>query len=173
MPIAARTAAVPEQRSGAAPEGMKDALLEAAQAAVQAKREPQSRRAPRSGARPVVLIGGTAVAAALAVLLITQPDWLVPPPPPPEPVAVQEASARLTLVREANSVRRFRGEHGRLPATLAETGSQVRGVEYEILPGDQFALSMTYAGTSLRLQSTDRVEDFLGNSMKTVREHVR
>src|SRR5262245_23184910 len=129
-------------------EERKQALLDAAQDAVQdAHEKAAARRGRRSSntSRIVVTVLGLALFAAGIYLLVARPAWFFTPPPPPESVQIQEASVRLMLVREASRVRQYRAAHGKLPATLQEAGSPVSDVDY-ITQGDSTFRLMTSWG---------------------------
>ncbi len=122
----------------------KSALLRAAEAAVAASPLPHpSQERLRSGRPrgflPLLLIVGGACGA----LLVVRPSWLSTPAPLPEPPVIAEASARLTLVREAERLRSYRDSLGRLPSTLAEAGGPGEGdVVYSSGPDGTFALRL-------------------------------
>lgn len=148
----------------------KEALLNAAQAAVdETKRKAASKRQQnRHSSRVVLLVAAGALFGLSVYLLAARPAWFFTPPLPPEPPAVQEASLRLTLVREAERVRQFQQSNGRLPQTLAEAGGAVRDLEYEARPDGTFAVRAPLGATTLELRSTDQVDRFLGDSWQLI-----
>lgn len=157
-------------------ETRKEALLEAAQAALDDAREKAVRNGARRResslfARRLLLGSGAVLFVASIYLLVARPHWFFEPAPVPETVEMQEASVRLMLVREAHRIRRWRADNaGNLPATLAEAGSPVRGVKYE-RPGDgTFVLSAPHAGAEIRLSSTDSLPGFIGGSFSVLRQ---
>ena len=83
-------------------------------------------------------------------ILAMRPAWFFTPPPPPESVQIQEASVRLMLVREATRVRRYRSEHGKMPATLQDAGSTVNSVSY-MAQGDSGFKLVTSWGETLQI----------------------
>lgn len=148
----------------------KSALLQAAQAAVVGTPPRLPTRKPhRSGRRgflPLLLVVG----AACGALLVSQPSWLRTPPPAPESPAIVDASARMTLLREAERVRSFRDSQGRLPATIVEAGGPAGGeVVYTPCPDGSFTLRMA-TDARLVLRSTDDVKEFLGTSYESLIE---
>ena len=158
-------------------EAAKEALLEAAQAAVDdsrrkadeaaARRRRSSRRRAAWSVWAVLLIGS-------AYLLVIRPSWYLTPPPPPESAEIQDASARLVLVREAARVNEYLAANGRLPSTLAEAGSMTRGVGYEVRDDGTYLLQASMeAGRTIALSSTDSVETFLGSSVRVVSSRGR
>lgn len=155
-----------------AADSQKQALYEAARAAIaDASVRPRHRPAPaRVGrtARAPSLLLGLALFVAGTYILAARPAWLVTPDPPGEPVEVREASFRLTLVREAHRIRQFHAARGRLPETLAETGSGVAGVRLHQLPDGSFTLVATLDGRDLLYRSTDSAATFLGRSLQVV-----
>ncbi len=147
----------------------KSALLQAAEAAVAASpstlpvREPR-RNDRRRGLLPLLLIVG----GACGVLLVARPSWLSTPPPLPEPPVIAEASARMTLVREAERIRSYRDSLGRLPSTLAEAGGPGESdVVYSSSPDGTFTLRLATDGR-LVLHSTDNATEFLGASYESL-----
>lgn len=162
-----------DARHGAAPgpADPKRELLAAAQAAVEDARV-RAAVAPklpptRLWRRMMLGLGAVTGLAGLAVILL-RPNWLVRPPPPPDPPAVQEASVRLTLVREAGRIARFKVEHGRLPATPEEAGSPVQGLGYARSGDTLYSLSLAAGSGTVTFGSRDSVGAFLGTSLKLV-----
>lgn len=159
-------------------ETQKEALLEAAQAALDDAREKATRqgRGRRWGesslfARRLLLGSGAVLFAASVYLLVARPAWFFEPAPIPETVEMREASVRLMLVREAHRIQRWRADNaGNLPATLAEAGSPVRGVDYERRGDGTFTLSAPHAGAQIRLSSTDSLPGFIGGSFAVLRQ---
>lgn len=154
----------------------KRALLEAAQAAVQDAHDKEAARragASTTASKTIVTVLGLILFGVGIYLLAARPAWFFTPPAPPETMEIQEASVRLMLVREAERVKRFRVEHRRLPASLAETGSTVQGVSY-LAEGDSvFRLSAALGGGAIGLASSDSVGAFLGNSLKVIASRGR
>ena len=157
--------------AGSRAENQKRALLDAAQAAVadaQSKAILPKRRDNTRLSRAIVLASSLAVAGLGVYLLAARPAWLVTPPPPAPPAEVQEASVRLTMVREANRIRGFRAQKGHLPATLSEAGSPVSGVSYERQGDSLFVLRASFGARTVELVSTDSVATFLVRSLKVI-----
>lgn len=157
-------------------EAQKQALLDAAQAAVADAKEKaaQRRRRPTSpGTKTFFTIVSIALFAGGIYLLAVRPAWFFTPPPPPETVAIQEASLRLTLVRETERVKRYRSQHRRLPGSLEEAGSPVKGLTYEKQSDSTFRLIATFGDGTIGLSSTDSVSTFLGNSLKVIASRGR
>ena len=162
-----------DERPSASPsaEHQKRALLDAAQAAVadaHAKATLPQRRQGANVLRTIVVLASLVLAVVGAYLLATRPAWLVTPPPPAPPAEVQEASLRLTMVREASRLREFRSQKGHLPAVLSETGSVVDGLSYEREGDSLFVLRARFGAQTVALASTDSVANFLGRSLKVI-----
>ena len=152
-------------------EERKQALLDAAQDAVQDAHEKAAARRGRQStntSRIVVTLLGLAIFAVGIYILAIRPAWFFAPPPPPESVQIQEASVRLMLVREAGRVRQYRAEHGKLPATLQETGSPVTNVDFSVQGDSTFRLVTRWGEQTIAFSSSDSVGAFLGNSLKTI-----
>lgn len=147
----------------------KEALLEAAQAALEDARRkaalPGRRRG--TGVRTFLLGAGIVLFGLSVYILATRPAWFFTPPPPPEAPAIQEASIRLMLVREAARVRLFQLRNGRLPGTLAEAGSPMRQLAYDTSDGT-FRLAAQLGARTIRLSPTDSLAAFLGQSFRTI-----
>lgn len=152
----------------ASDDARKQALLEAAQAAVSDVKARQKGRRPErmstSASRRTLLALGLTLFGVGVYLIAARPSWFFVPPAAPESVEIRDASFRLTMVREAELIRRFQVAEGRLPGTLAEAGSLVEGVVYEPAADGTFALRATVAGEALAYHSTDSVSVFLGDS---------
>lgn len=150
------------------PTDSKSALLQAAEAAVAATPSPLPTREPhplhRGKRLPLLVVVG----AACGVVLVTQPSWLRTPPPAPEPPAIVEASARMTLVREAARLRSYHDSLGRLPLTLAEAGGSGAN-DVVFTPGPEGTFTVHIAtDTRLILRSTDNIAEFLGTSYESL-----
>lgn len=154
----------------------KQELLNAAQAAVadaKARAEARSRdTASRSRAREILTVAGLVLTLAGFTLAAVRPAWFLTPPPEPEPPVIQEASVRLTLVREARRISDWRMATGRLPADLAETGTPVAGLAYDRINDSVFALSLPLGTSLITLQSTDSLSAFIGGAVATVAARV-
>jgi hypothetical protein len=154
----------------------KQALLEAAQAAVSDVRSRQERgrsgRSSTAASRRTLLALGLTLFGVGVYLIAARPAWFFIPPAPTETVEIRDASFRLTMVREAELIRRFQAAEGRLPATLAEAGSQVQGVEYAPAPDGTFTLRATVAGEVLAYSSNDSATVFLGDSFGRILSRV-
>jgi len=157
-------------------EEQKQALLTAAQAAVQDAHEKAAQRRDRASSNPsriVVSVLGLAIFAVGIYILAVRPAWFFTPPPPPESVQIQEASMRLMLVREAGRVRRYRAEHGKLPISLAEAGSPLNSVVYTTQGDSTFRLMTAWGEQTISFLSTDSVGQFIGNSLKVIASRGR
>ena len=157
-------------------EEQKQALLEAAEAAVQDANDKAARRRGRTSSntsRIVVSVLGLGIFAVGIYILSMRPTWFFTPPPPPESVQIQEASVRLMLVREASRVRRYRAEHGKLPATLEEAGSTLTSITYTPQGDSTFRLVTNWGEHTIGLSSSDSVGPFLGNSLKVIASRGR
>jgi hypothetical protein len=149
----------------------KQALLDAAQSAVESETELRKtrgqgrKRLPRRRVLPTIF--ALTVAFSLYALL-TRPAWLQTPPPPPDTPAIQEANLRIIMYTQAMRVERFVEEHGQLPATLAEASAAAEGTRIEPLRDNTFVLHGTTGAVELTLKSTDVMRDFLGNSFEVL-----
>jgi len=157
-------------------EDQKQALLNAAQAAVQDANEKAANRRGRTSSntsRIVVTALGLGIFAVGIYILAMRPTWFFTPPPPPESVQIQEASVRLMLVREASRIRTYRASHGKLPATLAEAGSIITTINYTAQGDTAFRLVTSWGENTISLSSADSVGTFLGNSLKIIASRGR
>jgi hypothetical protein len=159
-----------EPQGGPPPPGQKQALYDAAVAAV----EDAERRSERTGrgrgpwGRRIGLLTAALVVGFGLYLLIARPAWFLTPPPPPESLQVQEASVRMMLVREAGRIRSIAAGSGRLPEDLKATGSLVLNLRYQRLSDSSFLVAAPFGTGELTLRSTDPTADFLGRSLSTV-----
>ncbi len=153
------------------PPDSKQTLYEAAITAIEDRsaKDAAARReaVPRTNAPRLLVLA--LVAAVGVVLLALQPAWLAgPKTPPPEPAGIAAASLRLTLVRERQRVLAFERERGRLPATLAETGSPLADIDYTPEGDGRFSLAARAGDSLIVLQSSDSVGAFLGGSIRAL-----
>jgi len=159
-----------EPRGGPPPPGQKQALYDAAVAAVQdaERRSGQTGRGRGPWGRRIGLSTAALVVGFALYLLIARPAWFLTPPPPPESLQVQEASVRMMLVREAGRIKGLAATSGRLPEDLKATGSRVLNLRYQRLSDSSFLVAAPFGTGELILRSTDPTADFLGRSLSTV-----
>ena len=150
----------------------KTSLLEAAQAVVKDREERSAaerdaRMHPKVRRRLSVM---TLVGSLGFLLVVLQPSWLAgPTKPPPETPAIAAASIRLVMLRERQRILDFIRTTGRLPATLAEAGSDVPGLGYEPGESQTFKLFAESGDSVVLLLSTDSMQTFLGNSLQVIK----
>jgi len=78
--------------------------------------------------------------AVLAVyLLIAPPSWVTVNPVEPPDLARQGNDLKAAMWFQAERIKSYQAEHGRLPESLSEAGSATPGVEY-VRDGDGFRL---------------------------------
>ena len=148
----------------------KQALLEAAQSALESEAEHQRelrKRSPKQRRKIMPAVYALLVAFSTYALL-TRPAWLQAPPPPPDTPAVREANLRLTMYTQAIRVHRFVEENGRLPETLGEANATGVGTRLEPLDDNQFVIHGDNGTIELRLGSTDQMREFLGDSFEVL-----
>ena len=105
------------------------------------------------------------VLLALTIWVSMAPPAFIKPAPAPLPTPQErESSIRFAMFIQAQQIESFRAANGRLPGTLEETGQPLNGIQYTILPGNQYALRST-ADTAIRYASSDSLSRFLGESM--------
>ena len=139
-----------------------EALLEV----LQQQKEQQARDRAREADRRAS--GRQAPPAWLAVLLLGVAAWLwlFPPaalriePPPPQPIEQEEAALRFTMYLQAQRIRSFQQEAGRLPATLEEAGPPLPGLRYTRLHEDLYQLTGETERLTLTYRSDLPLEDF-------------
>lgn len=157
-------------------EGRRDSktdLLEAARAVVKERNEKVAAAHLQPAVRKRVSVL-TLLSLAGLLLVLLRPSWLAgPKAPPPESPAIREASVRLSMLRERQRVTDFAKQNGRLPISLAEAGSTAPGLGYEALPGQQFRLFAQAGDSLLVLRSSDSMPQFLGNSLKEIKNRGR
>ena len=142
-----------------------EAALQVVKAQEQAAAEAPPRRS-RAARQPIVLPILMLLALIGALLLLLRPVWLAgPTAPPKEPPGVEAATLRLELLRERQRVFRYSSAHGRLPATLAETGSLRADFQYAASESS-FSLSGRAGDSLITLRSTDSLPTFLGQSLQ-------
>ncbi len=65
-------------------------------------------------------------------------------------------------------IQQYMTDHGRLPATLEDTGDVAEGVSYFPLVGSTFRLHGEVGGVTVEYVSTQPVEDLLANAKEMV-----
>ena len=110
------------------------------------------------------------------LLVITVWLWLFPPgflrldPPPPQPIAQEEAALRFTMYVQAQRIKAFRQEQGRLPETLEEAGPPLPGMSYIVLQNDLYQLTGSTERLTLTYRSDLPLDDFLGSGADVIDE---
>lgn len=153
----------------------KEALLEAAQAAIADQRsrpqEPIFRDSPppRRGILPIVM--GALIAAGVAVLVL-QPTWLTGPGLPVETERVKAASATLTLVDAVSKIQAFTTKQGRLPATLDEAGVENAAIGYKVVDETAYEVSLQTADSVVSIRSTDSLKARVVDAILTLQRRT-
>ena len=133
-----------------------------AEQAVRTEARRRRRTEPTTTWRRVIALVVLTVTALY--LWIASPAWLAPPPPPPVPVERIEAGLRLAVYLQAQRVRDFRAERGRLPAVLEEAGEPLAGLRYERIDARTYRIRAFAPGGSMLYVSTDSLPAFVGDA---------
>lgn len=134
---------------------------EASKSALDRRREEAERRRRQKRTGPYWAV------AALAVLALWL--WVFPPaflrvqPPPPQPVVAQESALRIAMYAQAQRIRAFREETGRLPDRLEETGPPLPGMTYRRLAPGLFQLTGETRDVRLTYRSDLPLDEFLAS----------
>lgn len=94
------------------------------------------------------------------------PSWLAPSPPPPVPPERVDAGLRMAVYLQAEQIRVFRDDRGRLPDALDETGEALPGIRYDRIDARTYRLR-GIAGT-LAYESTDSLDTFVRDAARIV-----
>lgn len=140
--------------------------------AAQAAEAERSRRKARR-VSPVIVTCLAILLSVGAYVAIEQPEWLFPKPFPAESQAEREASLRMAIATTAQRIERFRQQHGRLPATLAQAGSTVEAITYERNGDAQYVLRGENGPVALTYRSTEPISSFVGNSYQLLARRGR
>jgi hypothetical protein len=113
----------------------------------------------------------------VAVLLVlTVWIWIFPPAflrmeaPQPQPVAEEEAALRFTMYVQAQRIKAFRLENGRLPETLGEAGPPLPGMRYTVLHTDLYQLTGETDRVTLTYRSDLPLQEFVGSGADVIDE---
>ena len=110
----------------------------------------------------------------VVLLLITAWLWIFPPaflslePPPPQPIEQEEAALRFTMYLQAQRIKAFRLEEGRLPETLEEAGPPLPGMRYARLHADLYQLTGLTDRLTLTYRSDLPLQEFVGSGADVV-----
>ena len=99
-------------------------------------------------------------------LLIASPDWVVMNKIDSAPIAEQAEDMRLAIFMQASRVDVYRLQNGQLPASLADAGSPVEGLSYNVIGPDQYELVVTIETEVLRYDSSQPVGEWVGAGAK-------
>lgn len=136
-------------------------------------REAAARRRDKRHLRPSLMVVAVLVLMLCSYLYVERPEWVFPSAAAPESVAIREASLRIGMANAAQKVERYRQRTGKLPATLAEAGTQLQGMRYQPVGSGTWRLVGTHAGIELTLSSQDSLPRFLGNSFEVIARRSR
>lgn len=150
----------------------KEALLEAAQAAIkdQRNRPPAGLRPPPTPGVGRQVFRGVLVVliAAGAVMVAVRPPWLSGPSMPAETPTIRAASATLSLVDAISKVEAHFTAKGTLPARLTDVGVPNSGIRYKILDTSAFEVSLATPDTTIVLRSTDGIKARTIDAIRTL-----
>ncbi|MFO7895075.1 MAG: hypothetical protein R6U63_15280 [Longimicrobiales bacterium] len=110
----------------------------------------------------------------VVLLAITAWLWLFPPaflrlePPPPQPVAQEEAALRFTMYVQAQRIKAFQEENGRLPGSLEEAGPPLPNMRYTVLHTDLYQLTAMTDRVTLTYRSDLPLSEFVGSGADVV-----
>jgi hypothetical protein len=163
------------------PTAQKQALLEAfdtvlkqqAEAREAELREAEARRRAHRRVRPTIAAAAVLALILCSYLYVERPEWLFPSAAVPESVAMKEASLRIGMANVAQHLERHRQRTKTIPRTLAEAGTRMEGMTYEVLGSDTWRLIGTNGGVELTLTSQDSLPRFLGNSFEVISRRPR
>lgn len=120
--------------------GQEAAELVAATLKHAAEREEAARAKTAPKQQPKWMLPvGLNLAVLAAYLIIAPPAWVVVNPIAPPPEAEALADLRAGMWMQAQKIEGYRMRTGRLPATLAEAGVSVQGLDYTP-QGDSYVL---------------------------------
>jgi hypothetical protein len=110
-----------------------------------------------------------AVNAALALLIagwlfLAPPDWLPRAGNDRRTVEQRTLGLRVVLALEAARVKAYRDAEGKLPASIAEAGGDVRSVRYTAIDDARFTLTATDGAASVTYDSTEPLADLLSGT---------
>ena len=132
----------------------------------EAREVAERRRRQDERRRPYWLVG--------VLLLITAWLWLFPPsslrvdPPEPQPIQQEEEALRFAMYVQAQRIRAFRADNGRLPDRLEEAGPPLPGMRYTVLADGLYQLTGETDRLTLTYQSDLPLEEFLGTGEDVV-----
>lgn len=145
----------------------KSALLEATQAAVEARKKvPVSPIAPAGSRRRfrflllIAVVGGS--------VLVAQPHWLVGRVPAPESNDIRYASATLVLIEAIGKVRSYATSRGQLPSLPSEAGVTNPAVTLRPLQGGEFELRMQVGDFRIAVKSTDTLKPLIVSAVQSL-----
>lgn len=110
------------------------------------------------------------------LLIITAWLWLFPPAflrldaPEPQPVAQEEAALRFTMYIQAQRIKAFRLESGRLPEDLEEAGQPLPGMRYTVLHQALYQLTGATDRVTLTYRSDLPLQEFVGSGADVIDE---
>ena len=144
-------------------EQLVDAYLGVVESTAQASAETSQVDPPRPWRThrlvPIVLVLGVGI---LGYIWLGKPAWLFEPDAPSVSTpAQQQATLRFGLYLQAERVREFLRENGRLPENLEETGEVEDGVSYRKTGDTTFVVTASLDTTVLTLSSTESAANFL------------
>jgi len=97
-------------------------------------------------------------------LLFFSPAWIAPTASDPISAEATEDGLRLAIYTTASQIEEFRSQQGRLPRSMEELSLSREGVTYERVDAETFVVLATTGDTTLRYESTEPLDEFVGNA---------
>ncbi len=131
----------------------------------QAKAAQSSQAAPPVDRGPLLRAVNAALAIAIVLwLFLAPPDWLPRSVHDDRTVEQRELGLRLVLAAEAERVTSYREAEGKLPASLADAGGDMRSVRFVALDATRFTLSASDGPATVTYESTQPLGALLGGA---------
>lgn len=155
------------ERRRALEEAVRDAVAERPLTPAEQRLARRGTPGDRRRRLALVIILGWAV---IAWLWLTRPAFFFGPSPAPVASAArQEATLRFAMYLQRRRVDDYLAVHGRLPATLQETGAVEDSVRWQ-RTGEGYVLLGQYGPLRLELPSRVDADSFLGNSLAELQQ---
>lgn len=139
-----------------------EALLEVMEQEVEKVRGEGALGAVSRTEGKIRLVVVTLLIAALGLVQWKGDEWLGPEPIPPPSAMELEQSLRAAMYLQAQRIKAFSMQNGRLPDTLDEAGQPMPGMQYAKLGNGTYQLMGENRGVSLTYRSDQPAAQLLG-----------
>lgn len=132
----------------------------------------EARRRTRGISRTLLVVCTTILVFVSVYLSVERPEWAFPTPSAPESTAVRQASLRISVATAVQHIERYRQQHQKLPATLAQAGANSAGLSFQQTAAGYQVIGEG-DGVRVAFNAGESLTRFIGNSFELIARRSR